>query len=259
MPKPHRTLAATISFCTLLLMTTAAALAGENGSPIPSSCRQLVLVVTPSYESTHGSLYKFQREKNSSAWKEVGEPVPIVVGRSGLGWGEGLHANIPAQQPLKREGDGRSPAGVFALSTAFGFASAKEMGELHLPYVQITAGLECVDDGGSRHYNTLVDRQKLAANDWQSSEKMFLIKHDYHLGVFVEHNTKPRRAGYGSCIFLHIWSGPKEPTVGCTAMADNEMEAIIKWLRSEAEPVLVQLPQEEHARLREAWQLPVIE
>jgi len=56
---------------------------------------------------------------------------------------------------------------------------------------------------------------------------MFLIKHDYRLGVFVEHNTKPRRAGFGSCIFLHIWSGPTEPTIGCTAMW-----TALKWKRS---------------------------
>ncbi len=259
MPKRARSLAARESFCALLLIITAPALVGDNGSPIPSSCRQLLFVVTPSYEATQGLLYKFQREKKSSAWKKVDEPVAIVVGRSGLGWGEGLHTNIPANHPLKREGDGRSPAGVFALSAAFGFASEKETPGLHFPYVQITEGLECVDDGASQHYNALVDRQKLGASDWQSSEKMFLIKHDYGLGVFVEHNTKPRRPDYGSCIFLHIWSSATEPTIGCTAMDGAEMETIIKWLRREAAPVLAQLPREEYARLREAWQLPELD
>lgn len=259
MPKPCRAFAATISFSALLLITTATTLAGENGSPIPEACRQLVLVITPSYEATQGMLHKFQREKNSAQWKKIGEPIAIVVGRSGLGWGEGLHASIPSDRPLKREGDGRSPAGAFALSTAFGFASTKEMGELHLPYLQITEGLECVDDSASQHYNALVDRAKLNTSDWQSSEKMFLIKHDYRLGVFVEHNTKPSRPGYGSCIFLHIWSGPTEPTIGCTAMDDAEMEAIIKWLRAEAAPVLVQLPQEEYGGVRAEWHLPGLE
>lgn len=247
------------ALCLLSAFVSMSALAENNFSPIPSSSAQLLLVVTPSYETTQGLLYKFEREQKSFSWKKVGDPIPIVVGRSGLGWGEGLHASVPADRPLKREGDGRSPAGVFALSTAFGFASEKEMRGLHIPYLQITEGLECVDDGASQHYNSLVDRAKLGASDWQSSEKMFLIKHDYRLGVFVEHNTKPRRAGYGSCIFLHIWSAPTEPTIGCTAMADDEMEAIIKWLRAEAKPVLVQLPQEEYVRLQAAWQLPVID
>lgn len=256
MLKQSRAHAIVISICVLLHITSA--FAGNGDSPIPSSCEQMLLVVTPSYESSQGALYKFQREKNSSAWKRIGAPIPIVVGRTGLGWGEGLHASVPADRPLKREGDGRSPAGVFALSTAFGFASEKEMRGLHFPYLQITESLECVDDGASQHYNSLVERAKLGASDWQSSEKMFLIKHDYRLGVFVEHNTQPSRPGFGSCIFLHIWSAPTEPTIGCTAMADEEMEAIIKWLRSEAKPVLVQLPRGEYARLREPWQLPLI-
>lgn len=246
-----------IIFC--LSLFVAIARAQENAKPIPAACQQLVLVVTPSYEATQGRLFKFERRKNSTAWKKVGEPIPIVLGRAGLGWGEGLHSSIPNDRPVKREGDGRSPAGAFALSTAFGFASTKEMGELHLPYLQITEGFECVDDGASQHYNTLVDRNKLGASDWQSSEKMFLIKHDYRLGVFVEHNTKPSRPGYGSCIFLHIWSKPTEPTIGCTAMDDAEMEAIIKWLRAEAAPVLVQLPREEYAGVRAEWHLPGLE
>ncbi len=247
------------ALCFLPAFASMSVVAENNSSPIPSSSAQLLLVLTPSYEATQGFLYKFQREKNDAAWKKVGEAIPIVVGRSGLGWGEGLHAGIPVDRPLKREGDGRSPAGVFTLSTAFGFASTKEMRGLHFPYLQITEALECVDDGASQHYNTLVDRNKLGASDWQSSEKMFLIKHDYRLGVFVEHNTQPSRPGFGSCIFLHIWSKPTEPTIGCTAMADDEMEAIIKWLRREAKPVLVQLPQAEYARLRVEWRLPVIE
>lgn len=257
MLKQSRAHATMLLFCVSLLMMSA--FTANDTSPIPSSCGQLLLVFTSSYEATQGFLRKFQREENSSAWKEVGKPISIVVGRSGLGWGEGLHASIPNDRPVKREGDGRSPAGAFALSTAFGFASTKEMGELHLPYLQITEGLECVDDGASQHYNALVDRSKLGVSDWQSSEKMFLIKHDYRLGVFVAHNTKPSRPGYGSCIFLHIWSGPAEPTIGCTAMDGPEMETIIKWLRAEAAPVLVQLPREEYARLREAWQLPFVE
>jgi len=245
----------------LIVAATANTTAGseDKASPIPAACQQLLLVVTPSYESPQGFLYKFQREKNSVTWKKDGEAIAIVIGRAGLGWGEGLHASVPAKRPLKREGDGRSPAGVFALRTAFGFALPEDMRGLRFPYQQITEGLECVDDSASQHYNTLVDRQKLETRDWHSSEKMFAIKHDYRLGVFVEHNTTPRRRGCGSCIFLHIWGTPIEPTSGCTAMAPNEMEAIITWLRADAQPTLVQLPQTEYARLRVVWQLPEIE
>ena len=259
MLKKRLLLAAMLPFGLVFIVANLSAVTENNPSPIPDSCQQILLVVTPTYEATQGYLYKFQRDKNSTAWKKDGQPIALVAGRSGLGWGEGLHASIPADRPLKREGDGRSPAGVFALSSAFGFAAPEEMRDLHFPYLQITEGLECVDDGASQHYNVLVDRQKLGASDWYSSEKMFAIKHDYRLGVFVEHNTRPRHAGYGSCIFLHIWGAPTESTSGCTAMAAGEMEAIIKWLRNDADPVLVQLPQEEYVRLQEVWHLPKID
>ena len=228
-------------------------------SPIPATTRQLVLALVPAYPATQGVLYKFQRREFTAPWEMIETEVQIVIGRSGLGWGKGLHHNIPANCPIKKEGDGRSPAGVFMLSTAFGFTSLEELQPLHFPYLQITAALECVDDNRSQHYNSLADRQKISEVDWQSSEKMHEIKNAYRLGVFVDHNVAPRAAGAGSCIFLHVWSGASSPTSGCTAMAATEMEKIVKWLRRDANPVLVQLPLEEFTRLRESWQLPLIE
>ncbi len=240
-----------------LLLLAFLQLRAPDSSPLPSASRQLLLVLTPSYEATQGLLYKFQRENASAQWQMVAGAIPIVVGRSGLGWGEGLHAGNPPGRPLKREGDGRSPAGIFGLSSAFGFAPAEELQPLHLPYVQVTAALECVDDAHSQHYNTLVDTQAVDSRDWRSAEKMSQAKIEYRLGVFVDHNFTLRRPDFGSCIFLHIWSTPASPTLGCTAMAAEEMEKIVRWLEREARPVLVQLPQTEYARLREPWHLPV--
>jgi len=243
-----------IAFLFFLLFHTGE---GAASSPIPPACRQLVLVVTPSYEATGGNLFEFQRSAATAPWQVVAGAIPVVVGRAGLGWGEGLHQHVPGNRPVKHEGDGRSPAGVFKLSSAFGFPRPEELSGLHFPYVQITEALECVDDGASQYYNTLTNRSNIQ-NDWQSSEKMFEIKADYRLGVFVDHNTHPRRAGKGSCIFLHVASTPPTPTAGCTAMADAEMTKLIIWLNEEAQPALVQLPQAEYDHLRRSWQLPEI-
>src|SRR5262249_32698068 len=49
--------------------------------------------------------------------------------------------------------DGRSPAGIFSLGSAFGYAPRGQAGEVKLPYVQAVATLECVDDPRSAHYN----------------------------------------------------------------------------------------------------------
>src|SRR5690242_14953945 len=90
-------------------------------SPLDSST-QMVLVVTPAWDSTSGSLRRFERATPTGAWRQVGDVEPIVVGRTGVAWDDRQVHAAPGE-PVKREGDGRSPAGAFALDTAFGFNS----------------------------------------------------------------------------------------------------------------------------------------
>lgn len=215
---------------------------------VPPETRQLVLVVTPGWEATTGTLRRFARR--GTAWAEVGEPIAVVVGRSGLGWGHGLHPD-GLDGPQKREGDGRAPAGLFPLTEAFGYDEAAATG---LPYRHATPDLECVDDAASAHYNEVLDRRTVAP-DWESHEEMRRADDLYRLGVVVAHN-QPAEAGAGSCIFLHVWSGPGTTTSGCTAMRDAAMDVVAGWLDADAAPVLVQLPEAEYARLRAAWALP---
>src|SRR6476620_10183313 len=94
-----------------------ASVTARSMSPLDGS-RQMVLVVTPAWDSTSGSLRRFERDAPSGAWRQVGGAVPIVVGRTGVAWDDRQGAPR-AGEPVKREGDGRSPAGVFPLDTAF--------------------------------------------------------------------------------------------------------------------------------------------
>jgi D-alanyl-D-alanine dipeptidase len=227
--------------------------AALDSSPVPASSRQLVLVVTPNESATSGVLYRFERESQGSLWKPLGSEWPIVIGRTGLASGAGLHREPVPGLPMKKEGDGKSPAGVFALTSAFGFEEAGA--GLRLPYVQLTKTLECVDDPGSRYYNRLVDRSEISSPDWKSSEKMREIE-EYVFGVVVAQNSEPVEPGAGSCIFLHAWSGPESATVGCTAMPTERIREIVHWLDAAARPVLVQLTEESYAAVRSQWQLP---
>jgi L,D-peptidoglycan transpeptidase YkuD (ErfK/YbiS/YcfS/YnhG family) len=62
--------------------------------------------------------------------------------------------------------------------------------------------------------------------------------------------------GGGSCIFLHLRSGPGSVTSGCTAFESEPMERLLRWLDPRARPVLVQLPQAERAARAREWGLP---
>ena len=78
----------------------------------------------------------------------------------------------------------------------------------------------------------------------------------YRLVVWVGHNDAPVAPGGGSCIFLHLRSGPDATTAGCTAFEPEPMERLLRWLDPAARPVLVQLPEAEHRARAAEWGLP---
>ena len=221
--------------------------------PMPlAGAEQLVVVVTPEWNATSGELRRYSRASTSASWQPEGDATRIVVGRTGLAW-DPAFAN--GALPIKREGDGKAPAGIFPLDTAFGFAPRAELSWLRVPYVALQPTSDCVDDVGSQYYNTVVDRATVPRLDWTSAEHMREIS-VYRLGVIVGYNAAPPRRGGGSCIFLHIWSGPQSVTAGCTAMEESALKSLVRWLDRARRPVLVQLPAAEHARLRGEWGLP---
>jgi D-alanyl-D-alanine dipeptidase len=238
---------------TLVLSVTLASISSDPAPPIAGTTRQLVLVVTPSAGATSGTMFRFERDSEDSPWKPLGAPWAVVLGPKGLASGRGLFGEPLSGLPVKVEGDGTSPAGVFRLTEAFGFDDRPR--DLHLPYVAVTGDLECVDDPRSSRYNRLVRRGDVGHPDWSSSERMREIP-GYRWGVVVAHNTHPVSPGAGSCIFLHAWEGPDSVTAGCTAMPLDRIEALVRWLRSGDDPVLVQLTEALYRELRERWLLP---
>ena len=229
--------------------------AGTEPMTVLEACRQIVLVTTPSWNAPQGRLQRWERASAQSPWTQAGEKIRVVVGRNGLAWGRGLLPLAADHRPgpRKREGDGRSPAGIFALPEAFGFAPRSEACRfVRLPYRQLTPDTECIDDALSRSYNRMVQGGQ---RDWSSSEKMRQVAL-YRWGAWVSHNDAPPQGGAGSCIFLHIWKDARSGTAGCTAMPEADLKALLAWLDPAASPVLVQLPRQERENVRQAWGLP---
>jgi L,D-peptidoglycan transpeptidase YkuD (ErfK/YbiS/YcfS/YnhG family) len=171
-------------------------------------------------------------------WQPVAGPLPCVLGHKGLGWGLGEQASplwAPGW-PQKREGDKRSPAGVFPIPMAFGLAP--EPGKIRLPYVELTDEVVGVDDPASMHYNRIVRRSQVE-KDWNSDEPMRRWGDLYSSGAMIGHNMGQVPGG-GSCIFLHVWPGEGRGTAGCTGLAEKDVRQILEWLDPAREPRWVQ-------------------
>jgi D-alanyl-D-alanine dipeptidase len=238
-----------------VLVACAQVALGKTPEPLPRA-RQLLVVTTRGWDDVPGVLRRFERKGSKGAWVRVGREVPVVVGRSGLGWGAGLLDLSGSGGVPQKEGDGRAPAGIFSLGTAFGFEPARPRW-LRLSYTPLKPSTECVDDTSSRRYNFIVDRVAIDYVDWNSSEKMRSVE-GYRWGLVVRHNAAPSVAGRGSCIFLHIWAGPRQGTAGCTAMEEENLTELLRWLDPKKHPLLAQLPEAEYTRLRGAYGLPSI-
>ena len=227
----------------------------NSRSPL-TNARQVVRVIAPDWRSTTAELQRFARATPNNAWQAIGQAIPVVLGRSGLAWGDGLHPNF-ADVAAKCEGDGCAPAGIFALTALFGIDGPLShfAQSANLPYRCATGDIKCVDDPASRHYNRIVDQSQIAKVDWASSEDMRRPDTRYAIGAVVAHNPH-NRPGAGSCIFLHVWQDAATPTAGCTAASLVDMTTVCAWLDAAANPLLVQLPQAEYERYRQPWALP---
>lgn len=232
----------------------------RNGATSWAGTQQLVLVTTPSWEATTGNLRRYAR--NGGGWKQIGASTPVVIGRTGSAWGLGLH---PAQAsgPIKKEGDGRAPAGVFRIGEAFGYTDSARTA---LPYLPMQASHYCMDVPASPLYNRIVDARVVGESAVQgSTEPMRLDIHNkgdqrYKWGFVIQHNIPVDGGqavhGAGSCIFAHLWKTAASTTAGCTAMDEPAMRDLLAWLRADADPVFVLLPQAEYRRVQVAWNLP---
>ena len=194
------------------------------------SSEQIILVVSDDFNKSVAKLACYEGSK------QVFLPIEVNIGRNGLGWGIGeIQFSQKSSEPLKVEGDGRAPIGVFKLSTVFGYAKEASF---KMPYFYTSKKLICVDDGNSQFYNKIIE----AHGDEKSFEFMQRKDNQYKLGIVVQHNTNAI-INRGSCIFMHIQKGIHQGTAGCTSMREEDIEKIAQWLDKNKNPILIQVPQ----------------
>ena len=88
---------------------------------LPQNSRQCLVGIAEGWDSSAVTLRLF--EKSGSDWKQSGGEWKGRLGRDGLVWGLGLHP-VPEGAAFKKEGDWRTPAGVFKIGGAWGYAAS---------------------------------------------------------------------------------------------------------------------------------------
>lgn len=242
----------------LLAIAVVAALTVTATGPLDTA-GQLVLVLADSHESSTAELRFF--EKLNSNWVETIN-CPAVIGKNGAGWGIGLHDNKAAagNDPLKREGDEKSPEGVFLILDSYGYQDDGVV-DTGLEYTEVDSRWICCDDSASKHYNRVFDYRVKGIGDAELPSHEDMLRSDdlYKYTILIGHNYWEPVKDAGSCIFIHLWNGPESHTAGCTAIAEDDMVRLMKSLDAGKYPVMALLTRKNYQRLKDEWGLPEIE
>ena len=220
---------------------------------VPEDCTQLIVAVSPTWDSARGELRLFERSPGGN-WDAVSGPLPVLFGKNGVAWGTGL-AGQNESGLRKKERDGRAPAGVFEIGKVFGYDPQLPPGADY-PYHQVTEADIWSDDPQSPNYNRhiVIDPKNPPEN--YTHEKMRSGDFAYHWLIEIRHNSDPPVPGAGSAIFFHIRRGVNRPTTGCTTMAKADLVKLITWLRAGRHPCYALLPAAEYDKKWRAWNLP---
>lgn len=141
----------------------------------------------------------------------------------------------------KKEGDGKTPTGTFALRECWYRADRIAAPDTKLPLRIITEQDGWCDDPASPEYNKHI---KVAGSRFQVSaqtpnlkpqtsyEKLYRDDHCYDLIVPLGYNDAPIIPGKGSAIFLHIAKPDYAGTQGCVALAFEDLLEVLRYTNS---------------------------
>jgi L,D-peptidoglycan transpeptidase YkuD (ErfK/YbiS/YcfS/YnhG family) len=135
--------------------------------------------------------------------------LPAALGRGGI------KAN-------KREGDGGTPRGAFQLKRVWWRADRAPRPRTRLPTRRIRTDDGWCEDSADRRYNRPV---RLAPN--HPGDRLWRTDAIYDLVVELDHNTRPRIAGRGSAVFIHVARPGFAPTAGCVALAASALRRLL--------------------------------
>jgi L,D-peptidoglycan transpeptidase YkuD (ErfK/YbiS/YcfS/YnhG family) len=184
---------------------------------VPAGHDQAITVTVSSLRSTTATYEVWQ--KASGAWTRVMGPWTAHVGYNGV-----------AASGAKREGDGRTPSGVYNFAFAFGVRANPGT---QLPWRAVTGRyLVWDDDPASHRYNLWTDTRHADAG---RSPEPLRVTPAYDAAAVIAYNTA-RKPGLGSAIFMHVSTG--RSTAGCVSIAAANLTKVLRWMRPATHPVI---------------------
>jgi L,D-peptidoglycan transpeptidase YkuD (ErfK/YbiS/YcfS/YnhG family) len=139
--------------------------------------------------------------------------IPCAIGRGGIGRG-------------KIEGDGKTPAGRFAISYFLVRLDAGPRPGRNFRVLPIRRNLAWCDAPGHRNYNRLV---RLPPQE-TTRERLWREDRLYDIIGVLDYNIRPRVVGRGSAIFFHLARHDLSPTAGCVALRAADMRRLLPRL-----------------------------
>ena len=171
-----------------------------------------MLVVAAFNETATDAWVSLHEKQADGTWKMV-MTTPGFIGKNGLG--------------KTKEGDAKTPTGVFHFNRAFGIADDPGCA---IPYVKVDQDTYWSGDPREGfHYNELVNLKDLPDLDLESGDSEHIIDYPYHyqycLNISYNEEGKP---GLGSAIFLHCFGPAKPFTGGCVAIPEEHMKYVMQ-------------------------------
>jgi L,D-peptidoglycan transpeptidase YkuD (ErfK/YbiS/YcfS/YnhG family) len=144
-----------------------------------------------------------------------GKVYRCAVGRNGI-----------AQAGDKREGDGKTPSGTYALRRLYFRPDKVDQDRLpaSLRPLALTPSDGWCDQPDSPDYNRFVLLPFAASHEelWRGKDDL------YDLIVPLGYNDDPVVPGLGSAIFLHVASARYGPTAGCVALSKQDLLEVLQ-------------------------------
>lgn len=135
--------------------------------------------------------------------------LPCALGRSGV-------------TALKREGDGATPLGRWALRAVFYRPDRVARPRTLLPVRALRRDDGWCDTPFDANYN-----RNVRLPYGERTESMWREDHLYDIVVMLGYNDRPRVHGAGSAIFMHLARDGYTPTEGCIALKRHDLEMLL--------------------------------